>query len=132
MLENSSTCFLASDAIIDFLMVKFETYLYDKQLKLRELPYTAEQGIQISVEPSMMYYFNPDKKGFYIDTSFEKDELAPNPLDHFCLDKYQGIDKSFKRPPKKEQSLNFLGTKRKKSMRKSPQKKRQSGAFSLS
>ena len=67
-----------------------------------------------------MYYFNPDKKGFYIDTPFEKDELAPNPLDQFCLDKYQGIDKSFKRPPKKEQSLNFLGTKRKKSMRKSP------------
>jgi hypothetical protein len=45
MLNNSSVCFLVTDAIIDFLMVKFEKYLYDKQLKLRELPYTAEQGI---------------------------------------------------------------------------------------
>jgi len=45
MLKNSSVCFLVTDSIIDFLMVKFEKYLYDKQLKLRELPYTAEQGI---------------------------------------------------------------------------------------
>ncbi len=68
----------------------------------------------------MMYYFNPDNKGFHVDTPFEKDELPPNPLDHFCLDKYQGIDKSYKRPFRKDQSLNLSATKRKKSIRKSP------------
>ena len=58
----------------------------------------------------MMYYFNPDKMGFYVDTPFEKNELSPNPLDHFCLDQYQGLDKSFKRPIKKDLLLNFSAT----------------------
>ena len=42
--------------------------------------------MQICAEPSIMYYFDYDRKPFHFDTKFEKDEIPQTPIDVFCVD----------------------------------------------
>lgn len=57
------------------------------------IPYTMEAGLSVSLEPSLLYNFTEDNKGFHIDTEFERDEPPSNPKDYWCVDKTKGPDK---------------------------------------
>ena len=46
-------------------------HLVDKKLEDMVAPYIAEDGLSISMEPSLMFNYTQDDKKFYIDTEQE-------------------------------------------------------------
>ena len=61
------------------------------------VPYVAEAGIAISLEPSLLFNFTQDNKLFYCDTEEERIEPSPINLDWHCGDRSKGPEKLAKR-----------------------------------
>ena len=61
------------------------------------VPFIAEAGCSLSLEPTLMYNYTSDNKMFYLDCEEDHEEPTPQHLDFHCNDRAKGADKLAKR-----------------------------------
>ena len=71
LFQNSCESEVASLEIFELFMDGVYLHLVDKKLEDMVAPYIAEDGLSISMEPSLMFNYTQDDKKFYIDTEQE-------------------------------------------------------------
>ena len=105
---------------VDAALQGVASHIQTQKLMSLVVPYTIEAGLAVSLEPSLLYNFTQDDKGFHYDTEFERDEPPLHQKDFFCIDKAKGPEKLAKRyiyPVEEDKASNAS---EKKSTRYSP------------
>ena len=72
-------------------------HIIDKKVEEMIVPYIAEAGCSITLEPTLMYNYTPDDKVFKIDSEEDQMEPVSTHLDFHCNDRAKGADKLAKR-----------------------------------
>ena len=72
-------------------------HISDKAVDEMVVPYIAEAGLSVALEPSLLRKFEADRQHFYIDNEDDRGEPVNLVLDGYCNDKKGGTEKLARR-----------------------------------
>ena len=72
-------------------------HLSDKAVDALVVPYIAEAGLAVALEPSLLRKFEADRQHFYVDNEHDMAEPVNLVLDGYCNDRKGGTEKLARR-----------------------------------